>query len=120
MKSSTFIGAGYRENQWEPDLELERAEERNSLEVALATLPERERQIVAARYVENATFEAIAQAFNLSKQRIWQMHNKAMSRLRRALWALWKSSATSSLRPTTRPPPTGRSFRMSVRAHVLC
>lgn len=68
-----------------PDIEFEYAEERDALRNAIGKLDEREQLIVTAHYFEGVTFDAISKILGVSKQRISQMHTRAMQRLRQAL-----------------------------------
>jgi RNA polymerase sigma factor for flagellar operon FliA len=68
-----------------PDIEFEYAEERDALRNAIASLDEREQLIITAHYFEGVTFDAISKILNVSKQRISQMHSRAVTRLRQAL-----------------------------------
>ena len=65
-----------------PDVEYEYAEERDALKDAIDRLDEREQIIITAHYFEGVTFEAISRMLNVSKQRISQMHSRAVRRLR--------------------------------------
>jgi RNA polymerase sigma-32 factor len=57
---------------------------RGALRAAIARLPERERQIVAARHLsdEPATLSDLGQAMGISKERVRQLEERALSRLR--------------------------------------
>jgi RNA polymerase sigma factor for flagellar operon FliA len=66
----------------DPLVEVEFAEEREHLKKAIDTLNERERYIVTRHYFEGYTFENIAGDLGVSKQRISQMHARAVRRLR--------------------------------------
>lgn len=68
-----------------PDIEFEYAEERDALRAAIGQLDEREQLIVTAHYFEGVTFDAISKVLGVSKQRVSQMHTRAMQRLRHAL-----------------------------------
>ena len=68
-----------------PDIEYEYAEERESLREAILQLDEREQLIITAHYFEGVTFEAISKILGVSKQRISQMHSRAVRRLRDGL-----------------------------------
>lgn len=68
-----------------PDIEYEYAEERDALRNAISQLDEREQLIITAHYFEGITFEAISKMLGVSKQRISQMHSRAVRRLREAL-----------------------------------
>jgi RNA polymerase sigma factor FliA len=65
-----------------PEVELEYAEERDALKRAIDQLDEREQLIITAHYFEGVTFEAISRQLGVSKQRISQMHSRAVRRLR--------------------------------------
>ena len=68
-----------------PEVELEYAEEREALKAAIEKLDEREQLIITAHYFEGITFEAISRQLGVSKQRISQMHSRAVRRLRECL-----------------------------------
>ncbi|MBX3169146.1 MAG: FliA/WhiG family RNA polymerase sigma factor [Candidatus Eremiobacteraeota bacterium] len=68
-----------------PDIEFEYAEERDALRSAIQALDEREQLIITAHYFEGVTFDAISKILGVSKQRISQMHSRAVTRLRHAL-----------------------------------
>jgi RNA polymerase sigma factor for flagellar operon FliA len=56
--------------------------QRNALATAVATLPDRERQIITRHYFEDAQFKTIAQELGVSEPRISQLHARAVSMLR--------------------------------------
>jgi RNA polymerase sigma factor for flagellar operon FliA len=66
----------------DPFMEIEFAEERATLKGALARLDEREQAIVTMHYFEGITFEAISRSLGVSKQRISQLHSRAVRMLR--------------------------------------
>ncbi|MCA9793529.1 MAG: FliA/WhiG family RNA polymerase sigma factor [Candidatus Eremiobacteraeota bacterium] len=68
-----------------PEVEVEFSEERDQMREALASLPEREKILIEMHYFEGVTFEAISRMFDVSKQRISQMHQRAVRRLRETL-----------------------------------
>lgn len=68
-----------------PDVEYDYAEQRQALRDAIERLDEREQFIVKAHYFEGVTFEAIARELEISKQRISQIHHRAMQRIRQFL-----------------------------------
>lgn len=68
-----------------PSMEFEYREERQALKESLANLPERERVLLELHYFEGVTFEAIARSMGVSKQRISQIHLRAVRRLRENL-----------------------------------
>ena len=69
----------------DPLLEVEFEEEREYLMEAIENLNERERYIVSKHYFAGFTFESISRDLGVSKQRISQMHARAVRRLRDAL-----------------------------------
>ena len=66
-------------------VQLERKELRQQLATALATLPERERQILALSYEEELTLAEIGQVLGVSESRVCQLRSLAISRLRATL-----------------------------------
>lgn len=69
----------------DPLMEVEFAEEREFLEKAIDNLNDREQYIVKKHYFEGFTFESISRDLGVSKQRISQMHARAVRRLRECL-----------------------------------
>lgn len=65
-----------------PEAELEYSEERSALRKSLESLPDRERELLEMHYFEGITFEAISRKMNVSKQRISQLHLRAIRHLR--------------------------------------
>ena len=59
--------------------------DRRMLAEAVATLPERERKIVAMHYFQGVQFKAIAAELGVSEPRISQLHARAVGMLRTAL-----------------------------------
>lgn len=68
-----------------PEEEIEYSEERSSLRKALSSLDERERSLLEMHYFEGITFEAISRQWEVSKQRISQIHLRAVRHLREKL-----------------------------------
>lgn len=68
-----------------PLMEVEFAEERQMLRDAIASLEEREQLIVTMHYFEGVTFDAISRELGVSKQRVSQLHSRAVRVLRQAL-----------------------------------
>jgi len=62
--------------------DLERYELRQSLAAALARLDERERRVLAFYYTRSLTLRKIGVALDLSESRVWQLHARAITRLR--------------------------------------
>lgn len=65
-----------------PEEEFEYQEERDALRKGIAKLPERERILLESHYFEGYTFESIARDWGISKQRVSQLHLRAVRRLR--------------------------------------
>ena len=63
----------------------ERTEERASLEPALGTLPEREREILRLRFEEGLTQTQIAERFHISQMHVSRLIRKSLERMRREL-----------------------------------
>lgn len=70
-----------------PESEFEYSEERSALRRGLASLPDRERELLERHYFEGVTFEAISREMDVSKQRISQLHLRAVRHLREKLGA---------------------------------
>lgn len=68
-----------------PETELEYTEERSALRRGLAALDDRERTLLEMHYFEGITFEAISRQWEVSKQRISQLHLRAIRHLREKL-----------------------------------
>lgn len=68
-----------------PEQEYEFEEERDALRQAIARLDERDRDIIESHYFKGETFESIARRLDVSKQRVSQLHMKAVKHMRRAL-----------------------------------
>ena len=69
------------------DNEVVESESRNELLIALRSMPERERTLLGLHYFEGETLAAVARRLSVSKQRVSQLHVRAIARLRKALWA---------------------------------
>lgn len=82
---STMMDVVEDETTRQPEVQIEFQEERNALKEALAKLNEREKLLVEMHYFEGITFEAISRMMGVSKQRISQMHARAVRRLREHL-----------------------------------
>lgn len=68
-----------------PLKEYERQEAREKLIVAIARLPERQRQVIALYYVEELTMKEVGAVLGLTESRVSQIHSQAMLHLRVAL-----------------------------------
>ena len=69
----------------DPLMEVEFKEEREHLRHAIENLNEREQYIIKKHYFEGVTFEAISRDLGVSKQRVSQMHARAVKRMREYL-----------------------------------
>ncbi|MGV8118552.1 MAG: sigma-70 family RNA polymerase sigma factor [Candidatus Xenobiia bacterium LiM19] len=69
----------------DPSLEMEFIEQREILKRVVEDLTERERMLVQMHYYEGVSFDKIATMMGISKQRISQIHSRAVRRLREAL-----------------------------------
>jgi RNA polymerase sigma factor for flagellar operon FliA len=63
---------------------IERSE-RRQLDLALESLPERERMIVRMHYYKGEQFKVIAEELGVSEPRVSQLHARAVTLLRRAM-----------------------------------
>jgi RNA polymerase sigma factor FliA len=66
----------------DPSTEAEFAEQRKTLREAIMQLQEREHFLIRSHYIEGIPFESIARTLGVSKQRVSQMHARAVRRLR--------------------------------------
>jgi RNA polymerase sigma factor for flagellar operon FliA len=69
----------------DPSVEVEFKEQRDILRKAIDALGEREQVLVKMHYFESVPFESIAEKMGVSKQRISQMHTRAIRKLRESL-----------------------------------
>ena len=69
----------------DPGRELEFMEQREMLRYAIECLNEREQFLIKMYYFEGVTFEKIAGILGVSKQRVSQMHSRAVRQLREHL-----------------------------------
>jgi RNA polymerase sigma factor FliA len=72
-------------NSPDPQGEMEAEELRKRLADAIATLPEREKLLVALYYHENMTLKEIGEVISVSESRVCQLHAQAITRLRNRL-----------------------------------
>ena len=73
------------ENSSRPEDEIEKVDAKKELELALKTLPERERTLLVLYYHENMTLKEIGEAINVSESRVCQLHAQAIMKLRNIL-----------------------------------
>jgi len=69
----------------DPVQQMDFEEQRNRLRLAIDFLNEREQLLVRMHYFEGVTFEKISRILGVSKQRVSQMHSRAIRRLREHL-----------------------------------
>jgi len=86
----------------DPEAVYEAKETMRHLAVALDKLSERERTVVAMYYYESATFKKIAEKINVSETRAFQIHARALDRLKNVL--LGKRSSRPTLREVCLQP----------------
>lgn len=72
-------------NSPDPQGELEADELRIRLAESIASLPEREKLLVALYYHENMTLKEIGEVISVSESRVCQLHAQAITRLRNRL-----------------------------------
>jgi RNA polymerase sigma factor for flagellar operon FliA len=72
-------------NTREPAQEFQFEEERQLLKSAIGSLDDRESSLIRIHYFEGKSFEEIARSMSVSKQRISQLHAKAIKKLRDTL-----------------------------------
>jgi RNA polymerase sigma factor FliA len=70
-----------------PDLQYERAEVKNRVRNAIATLPPREQRVIALYYYNEVTMKDIGAELGVNESRVSQLHARAIRRLREALGA---------------------------------
>ena len=70
-----------------PDLQYERAEVKNRVRNAIATLPPREQRVIALYYYNEVTMKDIGLELGVNESRVSQLHARAIRRLRDALGA---------------------------------
>lgn len=68
-----------------PDQEFEQRELKDRIRAALATLPARERKLIAMYYFRGATMKEIGKEIGVNESRVSQLHARAVSRLRKAM-----------------------------------
>jgi len=110
-----------------PDKAFEEKEVRDRIRAAIASLPPRERRVVALYYYREATMKQIGAAIGVNESRVSQLHARAVQRLRKALGDDCSAAeAAETLRPAILAfQQTMRRMRMarvegeSIRAVVL-
>ena len=83
-----------------PDKAFEEREVRDRMRAAIASLPPRERRVVALYYYAEATMKQIGAEIGVNESRVSQLHARAIQRLRKTLGADCSASeAADALRP---------------------
>ena len=72
-------------NADDPYEELLEREQTQALTHAIENLADRERQVIQLYYYEGLTFKEIGQVMNISESRVYQIHTRALTRLREQL-----------------------------------
>ncbi len=72
-------------NAEDPYAELLEREQTRALTEAIEKLNERERQVIQLYYYEGLTFKEIGQVMSISESRVYQIHTRALARLREQL-----------------------------------
>src|SRR5512143_1217921 len=81
-----------------PDTAYERAEVKERVRAAIASLPQRERKLIGLYYFGEVTMKQIGAELGVNESRVSQLHARAIQRLRQAL-----ESSRAADRPTGRP-----------------
>lgn len=68
-----------------PDLELTRRELEDSLKVAIAELPDREKLLISLYYFKDMPLKEIGARLGVTESRASQLHSRALSRLKKAV-----------------------------------
>lgn len=80
--SMTLLDMVEDKNSPDPQGEYEAGELRKRLAEAIASLPEREKLLIALYYHENMTLKEIGEVISVSESRVCQLHAQAILRLR--------------------------------------
>ena len=89
--SEDFFSKGLSESSLTPLERIQKEDFRNSLASAIATLPEREKLVLALYYDEELNLKEIGEVMGVSESRISQINSQAMLRLQSRLKD-WKKS----------------------------
>jgi RNA polymerase sigma factor for flagellar operon FliA len=71
-----------------PDVAYEKAETRQRVHAAIASLPKREQKVIALYYYNEVTMKEIGAEIGVNESRVSQLHARAIRRLREALGAM--------------------------------
>lgn len=80
-----------------PDMQYERAEVKNRVRSAIATLPPREQRVIALYYYREVTMKDIGAELGVNESRVSQLHARAIRRLKEALGAEITPMAASAV-----------------------
>ena len=69
----------------QPDMEYEKAETKDRVRAAIASLPPREQKVIGLYYYGEATMKQIGAEIGVNESRVSQLHARAIRRLREAL-----------------------------------
>src|SRR5687768_9507466 len=89
-----------------PDKAYEEQEVRDRIRAAIASLPPRERKVIALYYYNESTMKQIGAEIGVNESRVSQLHARAIQRLRKALGAEFETDALA---------PAILSFQSSIR-----
>jgi RNA polymerase sigma factor for flagellar operon FliA len=87
-----------------PDRALEKAQVRERIRHAVASLPAREQRVIGMYYDQDVTMKAIGAAIGVNESRVSQLHARAIGRLRTALGDMRPSPAAAAKAPVTFAP----------------
>lgn len=80
-----FFSQGLSDSSLTPEERIQKEDFRNSLSGAIATLPEREKLVLALYYDEELNLKEIGEVLSVSESRISQINSQAMLRLQSRL-----------------------------------
>jgi RNA polymerase sigma factor for flagellar operon FliA len=109
------IGESVASDDLTPELELEENERKGYLVDAVATLPERLRQVIIGSFLEDKTMATLAQEIGVTESRISQMRTEALALLRVGLEDRLNPSEADDVEPA---PKTRRAHPNAARAEA--
>ncbi len=89
-----------------PDAAYEHAETRDRVRRAIASLPARERKVIALYYYRDVTMKQIGREIGVNESRVSQLHARAIQRLRKALAlpaAVGEATSAAAAAPAPKP-----------------